>query len=288
MENSSILEVAKIVETSKEFQDYLNNGRVNSKNDNIFSSNLHFPRDYKQEEKKQASRNTRKALSVNNEKFTRLSLLTTTLLMLVGRSTASQEVEDTLLDHYNLRGSSNQEVSYYDNILINPQKNLDSKDIAVSESDVNNEVNSKIQALRKKAQIRRKRNKALFEKNEQVGVNIDNQGKSRKLLEEQEENKQQINTYTLDEQSFPCVANLTDGGNIYVWTSEGQDGSGKGIFAQRYNSNNQKQGDEFQINTETFGDQSFPKVTGLKDGGFVAVWRTIDQENTQPTVLKIN
>jgi hypothetical protein len=41
----------------------------------------------------------------------------------------------------------------------------------------------------------------------------------------------QLNTYTLDEQRYPDVAMANDGSYIAAWESNGQDGSGYGIFA---------------------------------------------------------
>lgn len=43
-----------------------------------------------------------------------------------------------------------------------------------------------------------------------------------------------INSYTASAQSYPSVATLTDGGFVVTWQSNGQDGSGYGIYGQRY------------------------------------------------------
>ena len=43
-----------------------------------------------------------------------------------------------------------------------------------------------------------------------------------------------VNTYTTGNQYFPSVAADSAGNFVVVWTSYGQDGSGLGIFAQRY------------------------------------------------------
>lgn len=42
-----------------------------------------------------------------------------------------------------------------------------------------------------------------------------------------------VNTYTTGWQSFPAIAGFPGGGFVVAWQSEGQDGSGSGIFAQR-------------------------------------------------------
>jgi hypothetical protein len=80
------------------------------------------------------------------------------------------------------------------------------------------------------------------------------------------------NTRTADAQVTPAIAKLTNGGFVTVWSSSVQDGSGFGIYGQRYDQNGAKVGTEFAINTITAGDQVTPKVAGLTDGGFAVVW----------------
>jgi hypothetical protein len=43
-----------------------------------------------------------------------------------------------------------------------------------------------------------------------------------------------VNTYTTADQSGPGVASDSAGRFVVVWRSGGQDGSGGGVFAQRY------------------------------------------------------
>lgn len=84
----------------------------------------------------------------------------------------------------------------------------------------------------------------------------------------------QINTFTKGVQELPSVTALANGGWLVTWSSEKKDGSGYGIFAQRYRSNGRKRGGEFQINTETRGHQVDPSVTALADGGWVVAWNS--------------
>ena len=65
----------------------------------------------------------------------------------------------------------------------------------------------------------------------------------------------QVNTYTPNAQMFPEVASDADGDSVVVWQSLGQDGSGWGVYAQRYNNAGVAQGSEFQVNTYTLGHQ---------------------------------
>jgi uncharacterized protein with ATP-grasp and redox domains len=82
-----------------------------------------------------------------------------------------------------------------------------------------------------------------------------------------------INSTTENEQGSPNNIALADGGFVSVWASWRQDGSKFGVYAQRFNSENEKIGDEFLINSTTFGSQENVSVSQLKDGGFIAVWQ---------------
>ncbi|WP_425404062.1 Ig-like domain-containing protein [Hwanghaeella sp.] len=82
----------------------------------------------------------------------------------------------------------------------------------------------------------------------------------------------QVNTQFINDQTNPSVATLTDGGWIVVWTSQNQDGSGSGVFAQRYDANGIAVGDEFQVNQTTSSTQIDASVAALNDGGFVIAW----------------
>ena len=77
-----------------------------------------------------------------------------------------------------------------------------------------------------------------------------------------------VNSYTTNAQSQPAAAALNDGGWIAVWYSEGQDGSGAGVFGQRYAADGGLVGGEFRVNTNTNSTQYLPSVTGLSHGGF--------------------
>ena len=57
---------------------------------------------------------------------------------------------------------------------------------------------------------------------------------------------------------IPSVAMDADGDAVIVWQSAGQDGSGYGIYGQRFNAAGAKVGGEFQINTYTTNGQRYP------------------------------
>jgi hypothetical protein len=82
-----------------------------------------------------------------------------------------------------------------------------------------------------------------------------------------------VNSYRLDAQLSPDVAVKADGSFVIAWNSNGQDGSGYGIFAQRYSSTGAKQGGEFRVNTFTTGDQFYPKLATNDAGDFVVTWQ---------------
>lgn len=88
----------------------------------------------------------------------------------------------------------------------------------------------------------------------------------------------QINTHTNNHQDNPKVIGLDDGGFIATWTSEAQDGSGGGVYGQRYNANGSALGAEFRINTETADHQGDTAAAALADGGFVIAWSSNRQD----------
>lgn len=74
--------------------------------------------------------------------------------------------------------------------------------------------------------------------------------------------------------STPSIAALADGGHLAVWSSS--DGSGGGIWAQRYDAADQPVGAIYQIHTTVHWYQSHPQITALADGSLIAVWQTPD------------
>src|SRR6187401_2650265 len=82
----------------------------------------------------------------------------------------------------------------------------------------------------------------------------------------------QVNTYTPDYQRRPAVASEDNGDFVVVWQSAGQDGSGLGVFGQRFSSAGSRLGAEFQANLQIIDDQWAPSVAMDSDGDFVVVW----------------
>jgi hypothetical protein len=90
----------------------------------------------------------------------------------------------------------------------------------------------------------------------------------------------QVNTWTTWSQEYPSVTSLSNGGFVVVWQSYGQDGSDYGVYGQRFDSNGNKVGSEFQVNTWTVGYQEYPSITSLSYGGFGVVWQSIAQDGS--------
>ena len=88
----------------------------------------------------------------------------------------------------------------------------------------------------------------------------------------------QINTSTLNQQQEARVAVLADGGHVVVWTSEWQDGSFWGVYAQRYDAAGAKLGGEVLVNTATSDNQIAPAIAPLAGGGYVVVWQSHNQD----------
>jgi Ca2+-binding RTX toxin-like protein len=82
---------------------------------------------------------------------------------------------------------------------------------------------------------------------------------------------------TLDANQYDAtVTALTNGGFAVVWTSDGQDGSGQGIYAQRYSASGAKVGGEILVTATIDGDQSQPTTTALENGSFIVSWSQPD------------
>jgi len=93
------------------------------------------------------------------------------------------------------------------------------------------------------------------------------------------------NTHTQGRQRYPAVASLQDGRFVAAWTSEGQDGSGRGVYGQLFTSTGKKAGEEFIVNTTREGDQWIPAATGFPGGAFVVLWMSDGQDGDGLSVV---
>jgi hypothetical protein len=79
-----------------------------------------------------------------------------------------------------------------------------------------------------------------------------------------------VNTKTADFQGGSTITGLENGDFVVTWS----DGNGtlSDIKAQVFTAGGAKVGSEFLVSTQTAGFQELPKITGLKNGGFVVSW----------------
>jgi hypothetical protein len=95
----------------------------------------------------------------------------------------------------------------------------------------------------------------------------------------------QVNTYTTGAQWVSSVAADATGNSVVVWESIGQDGSGSGIFGQRYDSAGAALGGEFQVNSYTSSNQRGPSIASDGTGNFVVVWESSGQDGSRTGIF---
>ncbi len=88
-----------------------------------------------------------------------------------------------------------------------------------------------------------------------------------------------VNTRVADKQQDPRVAIDVNGNFIVVYTDFGQDGSGWGVYARRYNAAGVAlDAQEFRVNQHTLNNQWQPSVGMDSAGNFVITWSTFGQD----------
>jgi hypothetical protein len=89
-----------------------------------------------------------------------------------------------------------------------------------------------------------------------------------------------VNTWTTGDQYAGPVTSLRNGGFVVAWSGAGQDDS-SGVYGQRFDSNGNKVGSEFQVNTWMIGGGGGgASITSLSNGGFVVVWHSYGQDGS--------
>ena len=89
-----------------------------------------------------------------------------------------------------------------------------------------------------------------------------------------------VNTHTDNNQSNPSVSMNAAGNFVIAWHSNLQDGSGYGVYAQRYDPDGNPRGIEFRANTFTDNNQDTPSVAMDCQGNFVIAWRSLLQDGS--------
>ncbi len=98
-----------------------------------------------------------------------------------------------------------------------------------------------------------------------------------------------VNTYTDDVQKWSDVAMDADGDFAITWSSygqedNGQNGTGYGIYARRYDSFGVPMAPEFQVNVTTAGSQQGSSIAMGAQGNFVIAW-TSDQNGIGDDII---
>jgi hypothetical protein len=83
-----------------------------------------------------------------------------------------------------------------------------------------------------------------------------------------------VNTHTTNTQSRPAIAMDSAGDFVVTWSSNFQDGSYYGIYAQRYDAAGTPQGAEFRVNTYTTSFQILPAIAMDNNGNFIVTWNS--------------
>lgn len=81
-----------------------------------------------------------------------------------------------------------------------------------------------------------------------------------------------VNTFTAFDQRSAEICLAADGDFAVAWESVGQDGSGTGIFGQRFASTGTLRGGEFQASATTAGNQQDPAICCGSSDDFVIAW----------------
>ena len=82
----------------------------------------------------------------------------------------------------------------------------------------------------------------------------------------------QINQYTTGVQQYSIVRADANGNFVVVWESQGQDGSGNGVYMRRFAADGTALGNEVAVTTQTAGDQYGPVLAMDRYGNFVVAW----------------
>lgn len=84
-----------------------------------------------------------------------------------------------------------------------------------------------------------------------------------------------VNTYTNDQQGYPAITGLPDGGFVVVWNDFSGtlgDFSWGSIKLKMFRPAREVFRDELLVNTNKWGNQNLPVVSALEHGGFVVAW----------------
>ncbi len=81
-----------------------------------------------------------------------------------------------------------------------------------------------------------------------------------------------VNSHVAGRQRYPVVSHGDDDTLAILWTSEDQDGDGRGVFGQLLAGDGTLLGQEFRLNSESRGNQWLPVLKAVPGRGYCAVW----------------
>jgi hypothetical protein len=92
-----------------------------------------------------------------------------------------------------------------------------------------------------------------------------------------------VNTTLAGAQQYPQAAMNDDGEFVIVWDCriDPNSESERDIYGQRFDSQGQRLGDEFQVNTYVADDQRNPAVVIGPDGQFIVAWQSYAQDGSR-------
>jgi hypothetical protein len=94
-----------------------------------------------------------------------------------------------------------------------------------------------------------------------------------------------VNSTVAGSQFGPAVAVGPSGESVVAWQSGDQDGSGFGVYAQRYDSGGAAVGGEFRLSTTTAGHQVTPALAIDPAGVVLAVWASENKDGSNYAVV---
>jgi hypothetical protein len=86
-----------------------------------------------------------------------------------------------------------------------------------------------------------------------------------------------VNTTTAGGQSASAIADLTGGGFVVAWTSDGEEGATAGVFARRFDAAGAPLGGEIPVSGDPVGQLTVPDVAADPGGGFTVVWNSVTE-----------
>jgi hypothetical protein len=93
-----------------------------------------------------------------------------------------------------------------------------------------------------------------------------------------------LNLRPLTTANLPWISAAAPYGNqqgfITAWISDNQDGSGQGVYTQRFSGSGTPIGAELRVNTTTNGHQGTPDLTQLSGGRFLITWQSEQQDGS--------